>query len=344
MTPPANTTDERQHAPQPAPTARRNQPERPTPFFIVGTGRCGTTLLQAILSAHPRIASPPETLFFNRFDPAAHAADPLPDEETDRYLRRVADDNYFQLLGLDPERLARAVRKGARSARDLLFWFLTELTANDDPATLFAEKTPGHQRYVHRINAVFPDAKIVHIHRDPRDTVASLQRAQFINRSTTTDYARYYRRVVERQFRWHDTLGPHRHFTVRYESLVDDLENQLRPLCDFLGVEPHPDMLAHHDAERSTPLYLDFEKSWKDPVKEAVNTSRIGRYRTQLTDRDIAAVERTLGRRLMQQLSYTHDPHIQRKARWAAADAANEARLRLARAARRALGMNPRND
>ena len=319
---------------------------RLSPLFIVGTGRCGTTLLQAMLAAHPDIGSAPETLFFNRFDPARHAEDPLPDASVEPYIDRVTRDEHFHQLGLDRGHFASAIRGGTRSTQDIFHWFISELVRDDDTASLFAEKTPGHQRYIGRINAALPHARFIHIHRDPRDTVASLKRAPFMTRGTTADYARYYRRVVERQARWRDRLGPERHFTLRYESLVRKPKPTLAELCSFLGIQPHPAMLAHHrhTDEQDPKLYLDFERSWKDLATRPISTARIGRYRELLSEREIAAVERSIGAPLLERLGYERDDRIERRRVWTAADTLTEGKLRLTRAARRAAGLNPRPD
>ena len=47
------------------------------PIFVVGAGRSGTTLLQSLLSAHPRIAGTPETHFCSIWEEHARAADRL---------------------------------------------------------------------------------------------------------------------------------------------------------------------------------------------------------------------------------------------------------------------------
>ncbi|MFG0253297.1 MAG: sulfotransferase family protein, partial [Phycisphaerales bacterium JB038] len=62
-------------------------------FFIVGTGRSGTTLLQAMLASHPRLAIPPETKFFQRWDPAEKrfGGEPLTGARLDGYLEQFFD-------------------------------------------------------------------------------------------------------------------------------------------------------------------------------------------------------------------------------------------------------------
>ena len=319
------------------------------PVFIVGTGRCGTTLLQAIVTTHSEMAGPPETHFFMRFDPAVRFSDPLRDVDVEGYIARVTGEPYFASLGMDAGRFAAAVRDGARSARSILLWMLSELTgvthpeaASDARRVRYAEKTPGHQKYLKRVLAAFPGAQVVHIHRDPRDTVASLRDASFVDRSTVCDYARYYRRVMERQFVWAERLGPKRHLTVRYESLVADLEREVRRVCGFLGLGFDARMLEHHRQERERPVYLGFERGWKEMVEGAVNRSRVGRYRSKLTPREVVAVERTVGGTVMERCEYSADADVDRRWWWGPADGGLEAWLRLNRFTKRTLGLPAR--
>ena len=119
------------------------------PFFIIGTGRCGTTLLQRMLMGHPRISIPPETHFFSRFDPVRVVGlDPVSDGLVEGYVERCASHPWFAELGLRRESLQAALDAGTRSARDLFLWYANALLP-DAPARL-GEKTPHHEKYTAR--------------------------------------------------------------------------------------------------------------------------------------------------------------------------------------------------
>ena len=79
------------------------------PFFIIGTGRCGTTLLQRMLMGHPHIDIPPETHFFSRFDPLRIVnADPVPEDMTTSYIERCAGHPWFKALEIEKRPEIRA--------------------------------------------------------------------------------------------------------------------------------------------------------------------------------------------------------------------------------------------
>ncbi|RMD61655.1 MAG: sulfotransferase, partial [Planctomycetota bacterium] len=182
-------------------------------FFIVGTGRCGSTLLQAMLSRHPRLGLPPETKFFQEWDPMLRISDPLPDEASLRQHLAWAGTLWFwQDLALDEEQLLRDAEAGGRSARALFLGVMAQWRDRLGKPRL-GEKTPGHHKHVERILELFPQAKIIHIHRDPRDVVASIVKLRWGGHSSARRHARTWAKAVRRQRLLAEQLGPDRHHT-----------------------------------------------------------------------------------------------------------------------------------
>lgn len=297
-------------------------------FYIVGTGRSGTTLLQAMLMSHPRLHIPPETQFFSRFDPALHGGDPLPPDAEDRYIAALANDPWFRELGLSRERLSNAVRAGARSARDLLAWFVGELCNGNTKPTI-GEKTPHHDKYLDRILAVTPDAKIIHIHRDPRDVVASLWQEKWWNNRSALLTARHCRRIYDRLHVYESRLGTERFLRLRYETLVEHPEPELRRLCSFLGEAFDPAMLRYH--ERGDSGFTSAESAWKGLTMRPLDPSRHGRYRNKLTPHQIRTIERVIGEAHLHEMGYDIERELPRRTTWVIADAMELARWRMRR-------------
>ncbi len=119
-------------------------------FFIIGTGRCGTTLLQSMLSEHSRILVPLEVGFFTNLEPAIHFSDPLSDTEVNEYLRYCTQYWWWPALEINSEVFCEAVRGGMRSAREIFLWLLWQLSAGSGKVKI-GEKTIGNWRKVGRI-------------------------------------------------------------------------------------------------------------------------------------------------------------------------------------------------
>ena len=271
------------------------------PFFIVGTGRSGTTLLQRMLAAHPGIAIPPETQFFSRFDPALRFTDPLRPRDVDAWLASVEADPWWGELGLDIERLRAHVEGGDRFAHDLLMWFVRELSPGAPEGVRFGEKTPHHEKRIARIASLFPDGRFIHIVRDPRDVVLSLRREAWWPWRSVQRTARAVRQTLRRQ-RFAERVLTDRYLRVRYEDLATDPERTLRAVCAFLGEEFDERMLRHH--ESSEAGFLASESAWKELATKPVDASRIGRWRERLSARQAACVERVVGAELMRFYGY----------------------------------------
>ena len=290
--------------------------DRRTPFFIIGTGRCGSTLLQRMLMAHDDVVIPPETHFFSRFDPTRLVgADPLPDALVDRWIEGCRRDPWFDELGIDADALRQAAADGCRTSHDLFWWFFDTLAPGVAPRP--GEKTPHHEKYIDRIRAMFPEAKFVHIHRDPRDVVVSLHREDWMHGASYQRIAHHVAKVLRRQERVEATLGASYH-RLRFEDLLAEPEAVLRRLCEFLDLEFRPSMLAYHTQSESG--FLETERGWKDLATKPLDPSRIGRYRSRLTPRQIRMIERTAGP-LLQAYGYSVDDEVGTASWWAAADA-----------------------
>lgn len=274
------------------------------PFFIVGTGRSGTTLLQRMLSAHPGIIIPPETQFFSRFDPALGFTDPLREREVGAYIERIGRDPWWEELGLDLGAYRAHIEGGDRFADGMLLWMLRELSFGAPEVAggvRFGEKTPHHEKKIARINTLFPEARFIHIVRDPRDVVVSLCREDWWPWKSVQRTARAIRKTLVRQRCAERTIGD-RYLRVRYEDLVADAEGTLRAVCAFLGEEFDGAMLRYHESAETG--FLSSESGWKRLATKPLDPSRIGRWKERLSARQVSCVERWVGEDVMRKYGY----------------------------------------
>jgi hypothetical protein len=262
-------------------------------FFIVGTGRCGSTLLQAMLSSHPNLYIPPELRYFGRHEPGIRFSDPLRDEHVEAYLALFRSDIWWEDMGLDAEAFQSAVRGGVRSSKDIYLWILghvAERRGNGERRC--GEKTPYYILFAEHIAELFPEARFIQLHRDPRDVAASYLEQYWVQGGTALRVANYLLHVFRRVEQAAMRLGPERFCSVKYEDLVDHPEHELRRLCGFLGEDYDPAMLQY--ARREDAGYLEVEESWKGLTRQDLTRARVGRYRGRLTPRQVWIVERRL--------------------------------------------------
>lgn len=137
-------------------------------LYVIGAPRSGTTWLQHLMGAHPRVATPQETELFVDYVAAMEKA----------WSARVMSDDAWQR---NRHRGLPAVLTKER-LQELLTDFVTgvydEVLALKPSADIVLEKVPRYSLYGPLIQRYVPDATFVHIIRDARDVVASLLRAR----------------------------------------------------------------------------------------------------------------------------------------------------------------------
>ena len=193
------------------------------PIFIVGMPRTGTTLVERIFARHPDCGSAGELLDFGQvlggLARKAQAARP----ELGTAAASVFAD--FAELGRDYVR-------GAREAAP--------------PRPRFVDKMPINFLYCGPIRKALPDARIVHLVREPMDTCFAVYKTLFnqaypfsYDLAELADYYAGYRRMMDH---WHAVM-PGAIIDVRYEDLVSDPEGQARRLLEACGLAWDPVVL-----------------------------------------------------------------------------------------------------
>ncbi len=253
------------------------------PIFVVGLPRSGTTLLSAMLAAHSRLDCGPETRLLDRLRslPPTESARLLDEgswpgpatEFLDRLHERGADS--LETFGLTREEVATwlAARRPSVSA---MLESLVVPHARRAGKARWVEKTPRHLLSLDAIRKLWPEAAVVRIVRDPRDVAVSLLGVPFGEDSLVGNLVRIdYDDRVSRHFFKRDEGS----MTLRYEDLVSRPEQELRRLCRFLGEEFEVAML---DGQASAGQVTAQHEWWKASVRGGLDTSRVGRWRTQM--------------------------------------------------------------
>lgn len=266
------------------------------PIFVVGCPRSGTTMLQLMLHAHPRIALPPENRFVLPAYQRRHELGDLRDPARRRDLARwIAATPQFDDLGLDEERVVDAVI-GAPPTLGSALGTVFRLYAERFGKPRWGDKRPAYLRHLPQLLRMFPDAQIVNIIRDGRDCVASLKEAPW-SPPGFGDLVDSWARAADASLRAARRYGPDSYHVVRYEDLVAEPETHLRTLCRFLGEEYHPAMAR---PDEQAPVAVPGYKTWHTRCHQSVTTERIRSWRQRLTAGEIERCEAVFGDRLAQ--------------------------------------------
>ena len=207
-------------------------------IFIVGCSRSGTTLLQVLLSSHPEIKSFPETNFF--LSAAGNRRKMLARIGIATGLEVKALERVVELLD-QPElgsQIPHLYWKFSSAVGDFIS-ILDGMTCQVGKK-MWVEKTPLHVLYLNLIEKYVPGSHFVHIVRDGRDVVASIvDRAQkypekFGNQKDPLMGIARWNQAVRASLPY---LGAVRHSFVRYQSLVQNTEAEMRRLASDLRIE-----------------------------------------------------------------------------------------------------------
>jgi hypothetical protein len=184
--------------------------------FLIGFPRSGTTLLEVILEGHPDIVTLEERELFL--------------ESVHRYMGDVGDLDALASASEDELDRWRAA-----------YWSAVRSCGVNPDGRIFIDKYPLNILKLPLIARLFPDARILLARRDPRDVVLSCFRRRFLMNAPMYQLlsleggARFYDRVMqlEQTLRAFFGLTPH---VVVYERLLDHFEEEMRAICQYLGV------------------------------------------------------------------------------------------------------------
>lgn len=269
------------------------------PFKIVfmgGVPRSGTTFLQVALAGSPQIATSRETHLFDAY--LGHLFNRFRDEEA---VFRCADGIRHLI---DAQTLNTHLR-------DIAVSVLAAIRAKRPGAAVVLEKTPGHLQYMPMIDACLPEARFIHLVRDPRGVAASLKAASgeawgyWADKEVLGAAGRWLREV--KAIREYSPRLGDRFRQVRYEDLFVRGGDIINELYRWLELPANTDLrgdlrenypigsMARADAELTDPQHESRAQFFRKGDPDS--------WREELTDAEISAIE-GLCRAEMQSFGY----------------------------------------
>ncbi len=277
------------------------------PVFIVACPRSGTTKLASLLNKHSAVASATETHFFNHVSRLSCFADSgdlsLEPANLSQFFAEPRVQDYLQVSNLSQSELAAAfltVAEAKSITKKQVFDIMVSEFLKAKSKTIFCEKTPQHLQNVNEIHLLYPDARFIHLIRDGRDVVSSLIKMPWRPPGLINN-ARFWQRYIKLGEAATRALPADRFLTVRYEDLLMEPESTLKTICAFIGIGYEPGIVSSSSTE---PIFANWEAEWKHKASQAIDTSRIGAWREELTP-DAAAILNGFLSPTIKKLGYT---------------------------------------
>jgi hypothetical protein len=284
---------------QPEPAARRAV-DFGRPVFVAGADRSGTTLMFGLLASHPDLCMVRRTnmwrYFYRRYGDLAQPAN------LDRCLDEMLRYRRMRHLHPDEQRIRRDFAAG-RPTYGHLFALFHGHNAERLGKPRWGDKSLHTERFADDVFREFPDARVVHMVRDPRDRYASVRHrnGQRLSRvgAATGRWIRSTRAASKARAR-----HPDRYLVVRYEDLTLAPETTMRRVCTFVDLPYVPTMLALDEL----PELRDSggNSSFGDMVPGTISSRAVGRFRSVLEPTDITFIQ-LMARRGMRVLGYEHE-------------------------------------
>ena len=225
------------------------------PIFVLGMPRSGTTLVEQILASHPEVYGAGELLELLNIiqrDVSGISGYPGNVPGLDRSILTQWADDYVD-----------ALHQYNRDAR-----YITD-------------KKPDNFWAIGLIHAMLPNAKIVHVNRNPVDTCLSCFTKLFSGSMQYTydlrELGRYYVDYARLMEHWRTVLPAGAFLDVQYEEVTADLESQVRRILDYCGLEWNDTCIQFHKHKRSIgtasmaqarlPIYKSSVERWRSYEK-----------------------------------------------------------------------------
>ena len=221
------------------------------PIFVLGMPRSGTTLVEQIIASHPEV----------------YGAGELPD------LMAIAQRDIAGTNAAFPNNVA-AVDQADLTQRATQY--IAGLQARAPDARHITDKMPANFLAIGLIHLMLPNAKIIHVKRNPVDTCLSCFMQLFSsNQEHTydlTELGRYYSDYARLMQHWRNALPVGSFLDVQYESIVAEQEIQSRRIINFCGMDWSNACLDFYKNKRSIGT------ASKIQVRQAVYKSSVERW------------------------------------------------------------------
>lgn len=225
----------------------------PSPIFIVGQPRSGTTLVERVITSHSQV----------------HSAGEL--QQFGIAIRRMLD--YRQPRRYSADLVRRSAQIDFAELGRLYFDMSRKMRGN---LPRFVDKLPTNYQNIPLILKALPNAKIVHLVRNPMDACFSSFKQLFADAYPHSydqqEMARHHARYLHLMSVWRERF-PGQFFDIHYEDIATNLEPNAHQLIDFLGLPWEQACLDFHQQSAAVTTASAVQ------VREPAHTRSIGRWK-----------------------------------------------------------------
>ena len=244
------------------------------PFFIVGSGRCGTTLMRRILQSHSEVIIPDENYTIYKSYKICNQPISWPEKVELIFSQLMSQDSY-QHLDLFPLIKCLSKLEGEKQRLDNLWncfhWFYSKVC--NKKVTRWGDKTPLNIIHLDPVISIFPNAKFICLVRNAYDVSASYASMKGREGKVEEGLDRWIKSnfcVFQFLFRHPSSV----HF-VKYEDLVTNPQAEVQKVCQFISLDFQASMIEKVDTAKTMTDVLLHEHL--NNVKKEIFTDSVGK-------------------------------------------------------------------
>lgn len=235
-------------------------------IFVVGFPRSGSTLLERVLDSHSKISGTGEDSIFNgMLDEIRNAIIEASMQQSPIVIKNVVDHYANKVEHLVMQRWLEIERNG-KGDKD---------NEQAEIPVHFVDKMLTNYANIGFIHLLFPRALILHIIREPMDTLFSCYKHEFPpgNLDYTSDFhslSHMYKNYRDIMTHW-DAILPGRVIHIKYEDMVDNLRSISEEMMSSTDLEFEDDMLEFYNKKQAVNTHSSIQVR-KGVYKESINS------------------------------------------------------------------------
>jgi len=226
--------------------------EDATPIFILGMPRSGTTLVEQIISSHPKVHAGDELSFFNDF----------------------VKDSFYKNGNFSIEYINQSNDKNFRKIGQEYINKVKEISEKNERVT---DKLPINFKWIGFIKLILPNSKIIHCIRNPKDTCISIYKNFFTN--TELNYAYNFGELVnfynlyENLMKFWKKNLPEFITEIKYEDLIRNPKKEIPKLIKNCNLSWNESCIKFYNNKRAIKTASDVQ------VRNKIYTSSIDSWK-----------------------------------------------------------------
>ena len=227
-------------------------------IFICGMPRSGTTLVEQIISTHKQVYGAGELIYL--FQSIKRSL--LEENNTGKYFKLNIDKIFNQFT---------------KQINDVENFYNQQLNLHDSDLEYITDKAPQNFRWIGFMKLFFPNCKVIHCVRNPKDNCLSLYKNNFPSNTMNwsfdeNDIGQYYNGYKNLMNFWKNKI-PNFIYDLNYEKIEKNKEVEIKKIIEFCGLDWDLNCLEFHKKNKTPIKTVSINQARKPIYTKSINSS-----------------------------------------------------------------------